>query len=411
MIYTLEKPYNQGLYVGWTEFLKSTNIPYETLVDNTLEQDVEFESFMSFQHNIDFINEKVKKENTLIIDSSYFRREDGSWLNFPQINEWCKKLNSDNIIVMHPDTGYSPDEAHNENGVKVLTPTYKLEEWDDNKLQSNYNFYICNGAYQSLKWLASIIFERYKEMLRAKKFLSYNGVYKIHRTLIQKTLEDNDLMKDTFFSYNAYNILDENCNQNYEFDVDYNNFTEALYGHNSKYNHVNDFREKEVLPYYSKEEHEKLLKKLPVVLDYIPNLSNVDQYAFTLPYTSNAYVEIIGCTSLTGNGNEIYTSEKIFKPFMSYLIPIFIGQRGLLTLLKKLGFELEFDGLVDISYDSIECNLERTKQALENVKRIGKFSIAELHNNYHRHREKLIHNNKLMKELYTKQVDSFKQII
>ena len=26
MIYTLEKPYNQGLYVGWTEFLKSTNI-------------------------------------------------------------------------------------------------------------------------------------------------------------------------------------------------------------------------------------------------------------------------------------------------------------------------------------------------------------------------------------------------
>ena len=61
------------------EFLKSTNIPYETLVDNTLEQDVEFESFMSFQHNIDFINEKVKKENTLIIDSSYFRREDGSW--------------------------------------------------------------------------------------------------------------------------------------------------------------------------------------------------------------------------------------------------------------------------------------------------------------------------------------------
>ena len=55
MIYTLEKPYNQGLYVGWIEFLKSTNIPYETLVDNTLEQDVEFESFMSFQHNIEFL--------------------------------------------------------------------------------------------------------------------------------------------------------------------------------------------------------------------------------------------------------------------------------------------------------------------------------------------------------------------
>ena len=54
---------------------------------------------------------------------------------------------------------------------------------------------------------------------------------------------------------------------------------------------------------------------------------------------------------------------------MSYLIPIFIGQRGLLTLLKKLGFELEFDGLVDISYDSIECNLERTKQITRKCKK------------------------------------------
>ena len=81
----------------------------------------------------------------MIIDSSYFRREDGSRFNFPQIDEWCKKLNSDNIIVMNWILDIHDDNyQHNENGVKVLTPTYKLEEWDDNKLQSNYNFYICN---------------------------------------------------------------------------------------------------------------------------------------------------------------------------------------------------------------------------------------------------------------------------
>ena len=57
--------------------------------------------------------------------------------------------------------------------------------------------------------------------------------------------------------------------------------------------------------------------------------------AFTFHILQTLYVEIIGCTSLIGNGNEIYTSEKIFKPFMSYLIPIFIGQRGLLMIIKK----------------------------------------------------------------------------
>ena len=48
MIYILDKPYNQGLYEQWIDVInRSTNIPYELLVQNR--QDVEFESFMSSQ--------------------------------------------------------------------------------------------------------------------------------------------------------------------------------------------------------------------------------------------------------------------------------------------------------------------------------------------------------------------------
>ena len=98
-------------------------------------------------------------------------------------------------------------------------------------------------------------------MLRYKKFLSHNGVYKLQRTLIYKTLKENNLLKDSFFSYSAYNIFDDNVNSSKEEDIKYENH--AI---------------ENIEPIYSKNTHEEILKDLPIVLDYVPNLSNVDQY-------------------------------------------------------------------------------------------------------------------------------------
>jgi|TARA_A200000159_G_scaffold99445_1_gene92286 hypothetical protein len=412
MIYIIDKPYNQGLYVQWVDMLKATNLPYESIVIDNLEIDMNFDEYLSKQKQIDYINSKCKPEDTLIIDSSFTRKANGEHLPYPQLYEFSKKLNSENIIVMHPDTGYSANDAYSKNKLKIISPTYSLKNWSDDTIKDSYNFYLFNGGYQDIRWLSKMVFHRYEQMLRAKKFLSHNGVYKIQRTLIQKTLEDNDLMKDSFFSYNAYNIFDENCNHNKDWEIDYKNFTQILFNRDVNPSlRLDEFIEQDIKPYYTNEEHEALLKQLPVVLDYIPNLSNVDQYAFTLPYTSNSYVEIIGCTSLSGDGDEIYTSEKIFKPFMAFLIPIFIGQKGLIEVLQKLGFKLDFDGLIDLSYDKIDCHLTRTKMALENVKEIGKLSIKQLHSRYWRCREDLQHNQELMKSLSHRQVSAFREII
>ena len=46
--------------------------------------------------------------------------------------------------------------------------------------KESYNFYLVNGGYQELRWLSETVFRRYREMLRYKKFLSYNGVYKFN---------------------------------------------------------------------------------------------------------------------------------------------------------------------------------------------------------------------------------------
>ena len=78
---------------------------------------------------------------------------------------------------------------------------------------------------------------------------------------------------------------------------------------------------------------------------------NVDQYAFTLPYTSNAYIELIGCTSIENTSN-VYTSEKIFKPFMAFMIPVFVGPWKLCETLKQLGFHL-FDDIIDLVLQNV----------------------------------------------------------
>ena len=141
MIYIIDKPYNQGLYVQWVDMLKATNLPYESLVIDNLEIDMNFDEYLSKQKNIDYINSKCKPEDTLIIDSSFTRKANGEHLPYPQLQDFSKKLNSQNIIVMHPDTGYSANDAYSKNKLRIISPTYSLKKWSDDKIKDSYNFY------------------------------------------------------------------------------------------------------------------------------------------------------------------------------------------------------------------------------------------------------------------------------
>ena len=327
MIYILDKPYNQGLYEQWIDVVDRTNIPYEVIVLNRQEADLKFPNYLGNKKTLNFLKNKIKTDDLLLIDSAFFQPIEGdveSNIKYIQKELGCK------IIVFHPDTGFDTKLRFGDK-VKVLSPTYHIDEDVESKKDS-YNFYLVNGGYQELRWLAETVWLRYREMLRYKKFLSHNGVYKLQRTLIYKTLKENNLLKDSFFSYNAYNIFDDNINHNKDEDTKYEN-------------HIIE----NIEPIYSKTTHEELLKDLPIVLDYIPNLSNVDQYAFTLPYTSNAYIELIGCTTIDSS-DVVYTSEKIFKPFMAFMIPVFVGPSNLCKTLQQLGFDL-FDDMIDLSYD------------------------------------------------------------
>ena len=387
MIYILDKPYNQGLYEQWIDVVDRTNIPYEVIVFNREEADLKFTNYLGNKKTLDFLKNKIQIDDLLLIDSSFFQPIEGdvmSNIEYIQKELGCK------IIVFHPDTGFDTKLRFGDK-IKILSPTYHIDEDVESK-KNSYNFYLVNGGYQELRWLAETVWTRYREMLRYKKFLSHNGVYKLQRTLIYKTLKENNLLKDSFFSYNAYNIFDDNINHNKDEDTKYEN-------------HIIE----NIEPIYSKTTHEELLKDLPIVLDYIPNLSNVDQYAFTLPYTSNAYIELIGCTTIDSS-DVVYTSEKIFKPFMAFMIPVFVGPSNLCKTLQQLGFDL-FDDIIDLSYDEEIDTVKRLSMVMEEIKKLGKYSIQELHNLYWDREQKLRHNHQLMQELARNQVETIRDLI
>ena len=71
-------------------------------------------------------------------------------------------------------------------------------------------------------------------------------------------------LKDSFFSYNAYNIFDENCNQEKERDINFNNFLSEVsqlteYHSNLGIRNVEDWKQKILKGAYTEEEHNRVL--------------------------------------------------------------------------------------------------------------------------------------------------------
>ena len=138
-----------------------------------------------------------------------------------------------------------------------------------------------------------------------------------------------------------------------------------------------------------------IVKDLPVVLD-TEWTGNVGQDSTIIPYSSNSYFHLVGCTNYKCDRNQvpIYTSEKIFKPYLSWQIPIFFGVPGLYKVLKKLGFDV-FEDIFDMSFDNELNDMKRFELQYKNVKKIAKMSKQEVHNTYRSNLHR-IENNELV---------------
>ena len=89
--------------------------------------------------------------------------------------------------------------------------------------------------------------------------------------------------------------------------------------------------------------------------------------------------------------NELFISEKIFKPILSYQPFIVLGPVNYLKRLKYYGFKT-FDNFWDESYDKIEDSSKRYDKVLQTILELNKKSIDELNNLYKSLKEICIYN-------------------
>ena len=92
----------------------------------------------------------------------------------------------------------------------------------------------------------------------------------------------------------------------------------------------------------------------------------------------DSYIHIVAETFQESHPNRLFFSEKIFKP-MWYMQPfILLGEPGALAKLQELGYKT-FGDYWDESYDNIEDDEERLKQALQSAKTLIQLSHGQLH--------------------------------
>jgi hypothetical protein len=127
--------------------------------------------------------------------------------------------------------------------------------------------------------------------------------------------------------------------------------------------------------------YSKLKEEFPIkIIDY-DDMENIWGFNFEKkePYL-DSYIHITSETNFFELGG--YFSEKTWKP-MGHLQPfIFMGPAYGLTELKKLGFKT-FEPFIDESYDLELDPVIRFNLIMNEIERLSKLSIEEIHNWYH----------------------------
>jgi hypothetical protein len=261
--------------------------------------------------------------------------------------------NKENVIFIDSNMRY--DTLH--------TFDYFLEE----AMYAKKAFY---NTENSLGYVSTPINLTELNTFRNKKFISFNrNNDKLHRLyLLKEYLSGN--YKDSYFSFllniTAYNDDDSELNV-------------------TEYN-----------------------KHLPIELDthYIKDKSNFSSSdTFKKELFLDSCINIVTETSFINN--ELFISEKILKPILSYQPFIVFGPYGYLKQLKKYGFKT-FSEYWDEGYDDIECPYNRIEVLISLIKKLNNLSIEEMNELYQKTKDICIYNRKLF---YTLKIDTLKEIL
>jgi hypothetical protein len=228
------------------------------------------------------------------------------------------------------------------------------------------NYYLAN-LYLQFRYnhFISDLFKITYNMKRDRKYNFYNGIHKPHRLKCYEIIRNHDLLNEGFFSY-----------------LDYSNYANNP-DHYNQFVNFFDFK--------NNDEYLKYLKgfEIPYICDSY-EISPTVFVPFTLPpqIAFQSYISITTETRFTEDTN-IPFSEKSFKAFQSFNIPLIFGIPLVNQYLKELGFDM-FDDLFDTEPKFTKA--EMFEQFEKNIKVIKNMTLKELHDFYLNNTGRLVHN-------------------
>jgi hypothetical protein len=80
--------------------------------------------------------------------------------------------------------------------------------------------------------------------------------------------------------------------------------------------------------------------------------------------------------------HSIFITEKTFKAFAMWQLPIWWAVPGLVTAVKNLGFDV-FDDIIDHSYDHEHNQETRMQILIDEIQRLNRLNLTQIRNNVH----------------------------
>ena len=117
----------------------------------------------------------------------------------------------------------------------------------------------------------------------------------------------------------------------------------------------------------------------------------------------NSYINIITETAFLFEENDLAITEKSFKPFYYFQIPIFLARPGHVKALKEEYDLYLFDDLIDHSYDDEKDDAKRFHMIVNEIQRLSTMR-EEISNYYKNNVDKLIDNHNFIKTYSDKKI-------
>jgi hypothetical protein len=307
----------------------------------------------------------------------------------PMNEEVLKSLREDDNFFLIMMTAHEPEgvkafecvneflEKHSINPKKIFIVN------NNSKLNELKHTYSPNVNVHSLKFIPNTsnysltrINSRFNPNKEGKFFLCHNRSPKVHRYTILTLLKHEGLLDDVNWSLvPSYSAADRAFFGTLLNREDYKKYDEEI-----EYFRSVDIKRSDY------EVDEKWFKpNTPEInVDGLPTWMRVPEKELTF---ENSYINIVTESSYINSDFIVHITEKSFRPFYHYQLPIFVASHHHIRHLKETyGFDM-FDDIIDHSYDNVINHRDRLFKIVDEIKRLNgkKEEIKEFYkNNYER---------------------------